>query len=294
MPGPYPTVVRRPIILLGFARSGTTMLNRVLRAHPDVAIMVEPRTIWMTGNAYRGHDELGASDLTPRIARRIDGQFAAFLQERGRSRFAEKTPSNCLRVPFIYALYPDCRIVHILRDGRAVVRSLLQVKAAPRRRRLALRLRETPVRDLAAQLPLAFQQIVRAKLFGRPPRFWGPRPPGWKQMRSLPAHVRAARQWRLCVESALRHGRTLPAENYMELRYEEFVVDPLSWTRRILDFAELSKAEEAVGWARREIDPSRGEQWKGTLTPEQEREVEAEEAPLLEELGYLRREQLAR
>jgi hypothetical protein len=289
MPGAYPTVVRRPIILLGFARSGTTMLNRVLRAHPDVAVMIEPRTIWMTGHAYRGHDALAASDLTPRIARRIDRRFAAFLEESGRTRFAEKTPSNCLRVGFVHALYPDCRMVHIVRDGRAVVRSLLQVAArsTPRTRRLKLRLRETPVRDLAAQVPLAFQQIVRTRLLGQPARFWGPRPPGWKELLALPPHLRAARQWRTCVEAALRDGRALPAENYLELRYEEFVRDPATWTRRILDFVELSPAPEALGWAQDRTDSTRGAQWKGTLTADQEREVEQEQAPLLERLGYL-------
>ncbi len=285
----FDTAIYKPIIILGFARSGTTMLDRLLRAHPQVAIMAEPRTIWMTGNAYRGHDELGADDLTPRIARRIDRKFVSHLRKQGRERFAEKTPSNCLRVPFIHALYPDCRIVHIVRDGRPVVRSLLQeTHNAPQAKRLLQRLKETPPLDLGAQIPLVVQQLVRTKLLRRPAAFWGPRPSGWQKLLELPPHIRAARQWRLCLEASLRDGRALPRENYMELRYEDFVKEPLLWTSRILDFAELPRAESVLAWATRETDSRRGERWLGTLTRDQEQELEQELIRPLSMLGYLK------
>lgn len=37
--------VKKPIILLGCARSGTTLLGSILEQHPDVAYWVEPRPI---------------------------------------------------------------------------------------------------------------------------------------------------------------------------------------------------------------------------------------------------------
>ena len=85
----------------------------------------------MYRHAYRSHHELSAEDLTPAIARYIDRRFGRFLERSGRSRFAEKTPSNCLRIPFIHALYPDCRIINIIRDGREVVASTLKMQARP-------------------------------------------------------------------------------------------------------------------------------------------------------------------
>ncbi len=110
----------KPIILLGSGRSGTTLLGQIFSHHPDVAYWVEPRPIWMYRHAYRPHHELTCEDLTPAIARHIDRSFARFLAKSGRRRFAEKTPSNGLRIPFIYALYPDCRMINIIRDGRDV------------------------------------------------------------------------------------------------------------------------------------------------------------------------------
>jgi hypothetical protein len=73
----------------------------------------------------------------------------------------------------------------------------------------------------------------------------------------------------------------------MEVRYEDFVKHPLFWTSRILDFAELSRAEGVLAWATRETDSTRGDQWLGTLTRDQEREVEAELIRPLSMLGYL-------
>ncbi|MCH7799415.1 MAG: sulfotransferase [Planctomycetes bacterium] len=122
------------------------MLGRIFAQHPDVAYWPEPRPIWMYRHAYRPHHELGAEDLTPVIARHIDRSFARFLARSGRSRFAEKTPSNCLRIPFIHALYPDCRIINILRDGREVVGAAFRMQTiGAHPSRLMARVRETPL-----------------------------------------------------------------------------------------------------------------------------------------------------
>ncbi len=262
-------------------------MGRILSRHPDVAYWVEPRPIWMHGNAYRSDDELGPERLRPRIANYIDRTFASFLSEHGRDRFAEKTPSNCLRMPFIHALYPDARMVNIIRDGRLVVRSMLQIQKSPPNPGLVRkRLRQTPLTDWPAYVPMFFRTVWRTKVLGKPSRYWGPRPRGWRDWLDLPRHLMVAEQWKAIVAKSVEDGHSLLAENYLELRYEELMSKPMEVIGRVLDFAELPHAEPVLEYTRGHIDPTRKSKWNRTLTDEEEAEVQACLAPLLRELGY--------
>lgn len=279
--------IRKPIILVGAGRSGTSLLARIVQSHPDVAYLPEPRPIWMHGNAYRRHHALGLSDLTPRIAEYIDRRFAEFLEQSGATRLAEKTPSNCLRIPFIHALYEDCRVVNILRDGLAVVRSTVSVRGRPANRgTLQRRLASTPWWEWPGYLSVFWNQFVRTNLLDRPARHWGAQPPGWERWRDLPPHLAAAHQWVALVEASLRDGRALPAENYLELRYEELVAEPIEVADRLAAFAELSPSAGMRSAASERVRPDFAHRRRGALSAEREREVLEVIAPLQERLGY--------
>jgi hypothetical protein len=113
-----PGLLNQPIFLIGAARSGTTFVGRLLRLHPHVAYWIEPKYVWRYGNASAASDVRTAEEATPEVTRYIRGKFAGFARKAGKPRFAEKTPSNCLRVPFIHAVFPDGRFLHLTRDGR--------------------------------------------------------------------------------------------------------------------------------------------------------------------------------
>lgn len=117
------TEIKRPLIILGAARSGTTLLGHLLARHPAVAYWEEPKHIWRAGHAYRRHDVRSAEDATPKVATYIRRAFGRFLSRTGKTHFAEKTPGNCFRVPFIAEIFPDAKFVHLIRDGRAVAAS---------------------------------------------------------------------------------------------------------------------------------------------------------------------------
>ncbi len=283
-----PRRVRAPIILLGSGRSGTTLLGQIVSLHPDVAYWLEPRPVWMYRHAYRPHHELRAADLTPAIARSIDRRFARYLARRGRSRFAEKTPSNCLRIPFLHALYPDCRIINIIRDGREVVASTLRVRAGKlRARRMWVRLFETPPWEWPAYVPLFFQTLWRTRVLRRPSLYWGVKPSGWKRWLDLPPHLIAANQWRAVVAASIRDGRALPAGNYREVSFERLVREPESVVGEILEFAGLRPASEVIEFVRSSVDASSARpRAREDLGPRRFGEVEEAIGPLLEELGY--------
>ena len=46
----------------------------------------------------------------------------------GAKRFLNKNTRNCRRIRFLNKVFPDAKFIHIVRDGRAVVASLINVK----------------------------------------------------------------------------------------------------------------------------------------------------------------------
>ncbi len=279
--------VVKPIILIGSGRSGTTMLGSIFSHHPDVAYWVEPRPIWMYRHAYRSHHELSAADLTAAVARYIDRSVARFMARAGCSRFAEKTPSNCLRIPFIHALYPDCRIINIIRDGREVVASTMRMQAGPpQARRLVARVVETPLWEWPAYIPLFFQTAWRTVLLRQRATFWGVRPAGWQAWVGLPPHILAAKQWKRVVGISIRDGRALPPENYLELHFEQLVRQPTQVLGELMTFTELSPSTHMIDYAVSTIDPSFVSKAKAELTQQKLHEIVDEMNPLLGELGY--------
>jgi len=280
--------VRAPIIIVGSPRSGTTLLGSLLAAHARVAYWEEPRTIWSQGNAWRDDDVLDETDLSPVIGNRIDSRFADFLASSGRQRFAEKTPGNTLRLRFIHALYPDSKIIHLIRDGRAVVASMLRMlEMPPDRTRISARLRETPLREIPAQLPLLFRHLAGRMLHGGQRAYWGPRPPGWRNWLNLPKPVMLARQWRCLVESAQRDVELFPSEQVLQIRYEDLVSEPATWLEKIRRVCELQPDEAAFGTgALQRISNGRVDAWRSDLDSAAIELIDDEVGELLAALGY--------
>ena len=134
----------RLIFSFGVQRSGTYWLQRIIGAHPEVSEVPSETQLF-----YRGIDRLfevfhhgsrGSPIAGEMFAERdelldatrdfCDRVLISYL-EPGRRYLAERTASHVYSVPNIAAVYPDARLVHIVRDGRDVVRSLLNMSFAP-------------------------------------------------------------------------------------------------------------------------------------------------------------------
>jgi hypothetical protein len=249
-------LLRRPVIVVGAPRSGTTVLGGMLSRHLALAYLQEPRLIWRYGNDGKS-DVLRRSDARPEVVAHIRREFAKQVREAGRERLLEKTPSNALRLEFVDAILPDCRFVHILRDG---VQSVLSIRrfwqkhaGTVRATTVKKRLREMQFRQIPHYTGELFRRVLagRGSRLAKPP-LWGPRLPGMDDLvRDLDLLEVCALQWRWCVESACNFGRTLPQDRYLECRLEDLDEEMM---RRILDFCELAPSEEVMANFRSRFD----------------------------------------
>jgi tetratricopeptide (TPR) repeat protein len=111
-----------PVFVVGFPRSGTTLLEQMLDAHPDFQSMDERAYIHdliegmqLVGQQYPA--DLASltqkdADQLRSVYRRMVGEVLPDLGER---RLVDKNPLNMLCLPMIMRLFPHARIILCLR-----------------------------------------------------------------------------------------------------------------------------------------------------------------------------------
>lgn len=114
---------RDPIFLVGFPRSGTTLLDTMLMGLPGLSVLEERPMVATLAQRIGGRDlaSLEASDL---IALRKD--YFALAQQHGwddRHWLVDKHPLNMTRVPLIHRLFPNARFILAERHPYDVVLS---------------------------------------------------------------------------------------------------------------------------------------------------------------------------
>jgi hypothetical protein len=143
-----------PFFVVGSHRSGTTMLRLMLNRHSRLDVPFESDFIPLfyhrqgkfgalsrPENVAKMLDEISRNkfvikgDLIPdkdAVLRQapgsyptlVDAIFSAHAASRGKVRWGDKTPGYVEEMEVLWRLFPGCRFIHLVRDGRDVANSL--------------------------------------------------------------------------------------------------------------------------------------------------------------------------
>ncbi|AIF46758.1 tetratricopeptide repeat-containing sulfotransferase family protein [Dyella japonica] len=117
-----PSSRESPVFVVGFPRSGTTLLEQMLDSHPDFRSMDERGFVYELIGRMQAAGQSYPNDLARMTQgeanqlRAIYGDMAAkVLPDLGQRRLVDKNPLNMLCLPMIARLFPEARIIMCLR-----------------------------------------------------------------------------------------------------------------------------------------------------------------------------------
>ena len=242
----------RLVFVVGSPRSGTTFTGRALGSLPGFVDLdeVQPWKAAIPGLVGAPEDEVA------RRLRRILERVRS-LGLAGGLRGVEQTPETSFVLAAALRAYPEATAVHVIRDGRDVVTSLLE------RGWLSAERRGADDARLA---------------FGSYTRFWVE--PGREvEFESVSDATRAAWAWRRYATAAA----AMP-ERTVEVRYEQLVSDPRGAARPVAD--RLGVEPELVAKAFSTVHDRSAGRWRRDLTPAELDDVQREAGEALVALGY--------
>lgn len=283
--------VTRPIFLVGSGRSGTTILYHVLCGHPKLAWLSNfnerfPRipqvAAWSSlytrtqlralrgkglpvpSEAYAvwdlirpvadspGDPPLDETHVTAVERERMHNVLAANLYYHGKTRFVNKNTRNTRRMRYLHAIFPDAIFIHVLRDPRAAIASLLKVEWWP-------------------ALKVWCQNQITAQQ--------------WARQGKDPALL-ATDLWMNEVRCVLEAKAKLPAPQYFEVRYEEFIQNPKTVLHELLANCDLRRTPDFEHFVESFALQSMNFKFKNQFSPQQLAMIEEMIAPLARQLGY--------
>jgi hypothetical protein len=223
-------IAEKPIFIIAAPRSGSTLLFETLMRHQQLWSFGDEGHAWIEKypnlRPVRGgvdSNRLTAANLNDALAEQLKldmlrGMFSAHGErvnsETGSIRLLEKTPKNCLRIPFIESLYPDARYIYLYRDPKDSISSIIE--------------------GWRHQRFVTYGDVRMAH-----GRWCFLRPPGWQEMLNRSLQEIAAFQWKTCQDIILGDLAAIDSSRWTICAFDEFLWDPKSTIGRLQDFCEL-------------------------------------------------------
>jgi len=296
-------------MIIGSPRSGTSILGRVLDRHPLISTWVEPYYIWDYHFRESPHDQMGAEVATDNVRRRIRRAFIHYWKTYGVNLVVDKSPRNCLKIPFVRAVFPEARYIFLLRDGRDTI---LSIKKQWERKKGIFGNTRTDnqwknrlrvLRRWSRRRPL-WRHLFQSLLFEiGPPRYWlqrrflhqirwggrfgwGPRFKGWQELMDQVTPLEfGAYQWLHCAQGMLQNLPSLKADRYFTLKYEEFTRNPRASLEDLFSFLNKPFPERFMEMIP-EIWTGNTDKWRRAMSAKDLKDIGPIIGDTLIDLGY--------
>ena len=288
------------LFIVGTGRCGSTMVHEALARHEDMGFVsnIEDNMPWLNrlgrwnNMVYRsplGHftkkgsprfapseayrlisrevspiyanscRDLTGEDVTPWLRKRFERFFLDRASTQQKAVFSHKY-TGWPRLGFFSEIFPEARFVHVVRDGRAVANSWLQMP-----------------------------------WWGG---YWGPECWLWGQLsaphqgeweRAGRSYVRlAAIAWKILMTAFEESEATLNPDHYLRIRYEDVLDDPRAAFEQVLDLCGLDwTAGFDQHFSSTRFDGARNRAFEEELEPKQIAELEDSLGDILRRYGYL-------
>ena len=288
------------IFIIGTGRCGSSLVHETLAKHEDIGFIsnIEDNLPWLNlkgrwnnmlfrsplgrftrkgrlrfapSEAYRliSHQvspiyenscrDLEARDVTPWLKSRFQDFFSQRYERQGKPLFLHKY-TGWSRIGFMCDIFPNARFIHIIRDGRAVANSCLQ---------------------------MPWWSGYR----GPENWLWGslsePYLTEWLES-NCSYTLLAGIAWKVLLDSYERASKNLDKDKYLCLTYENFIANPREVMDSVLSFMGLPWTSKFEAYLNKQnIYMSRSCAYERDLSPEQLLELQSSLASKLAFYGYL-------
>lgn len=251
---------REKFFIFGHARSGTTLLMRLVRLHPEVHCNYQAHFFtrrpllrslvdssemeeWLTRKSNRWNQ---GGDLSPLVLR----ASADFIMEReaageGKHIVGDKSPCSTIHgqaVRDMHAVYPDAKLVYIVRDGRDALiserfRNFVEESKflSPEDRHILEDLRKDKTPFTNGSRSIFTETFIR----------------------------RVAKGWVANLKETEEEGRRLFRKNYFDLRYEDLLASPFEEMSKLWKFLGVKKIDKSlIKKIKAEMESNPDEEWQ--------------------------------